>query len=310
MTSRASRRLEDFGGLPACTWLCRGAPVVMTSNVCQPWNLYNGAVGRVVDILFLPGEEPTMDGSSWPHVILVDFPQYTGPLFVRGYPTVVPVFPIEVSERKKGASRRMFPIRLGFCLTCHKAQGFTCGPGHMYERVVFNMGPANTENWGAGLGFVGSSRCTCADYLAFDGNLTGTRVERITKGKTVEKVRQEDQRLHRLHAQTVRQFAGEDYEELVDWALSYISHHRQSSQHVTQPSGDRDESVGVRESLSGDRDSAGRESPRQGPDNVPQNDTCHDQFPDEDSHSEYSSTYNSDDSFDEGVDEFIDADNL
>ena len=89
-----------------------------------------------------------------PWMQLVNFPQYTGPLVVPGQPTVVPVFPIEVSDRKKrsscNTSREMFPVRLGFCLTCHKAQGFTCGPGHIYERVVSNMGPVSAENWGSG----------------------------------------------------------------------------------------------------------------------------------------------------------------
>ena len=48
-------------------------------------------------------------------------------------------------------------------------------------------------------------------------------MERITKGKKVEKVRLEDDRLQRLHERTCREFQGENFEDLVDWALEYIS---------------------------------------------------------------------------------------
>ena len=116
----ACRRMEDFGSLPSHLWLCRGTPVVMTSNICQPWKLFNGAAGTVTDIIFEPGDCPRLDGTAWPRMVLVDFPQYTGPAFLPDRPTVVPVFPKEVSDSKRGGTREMFPIRLGFCLTCHK----------------------------------------------------------------------------------------------------------------------------------------------------------------------------------------------
>lgn len=220
LAKRAFGQSEDFGSLPSQTWLCRDMPVIMTSNVCQKWDLFNGAVGRVVDIIFREGEGPSADGTSWPRMLLVDFPRYSGPPFFEGFPHLVPVFPGKFEE--KGSSREMFPIKVGFCLTCHKAQGFTCGCGQVYERVVVNLGPESVETWGSGLGFVASSRCTSPNFLAFNGDLTGSRVERITKGKAVDKVREEDKRLMSLHERTVTQLQGQDYETLVDWALTYI----------------------------------------------------------------------------------------
>ena len=136
-----------------------------------------------------------------------------------------------------------------------------------------NLGPSSVETWGSGLGFVACSRCTCADNLAFDGDLTGSRVECIAKGKSVDKVRCvytlhtniqvfkythsvvwsdevlkflhvfclgnvqvriEDRRLMGLHDSTVHQFQDDDFETLVDWALSYI----QNLEHGSVPSSD------------------------------------------------------------------------
>lgn len=139
---------SDFAGLPALVVLCRNAPVVMTTNVCQPFGLFNGATGIVRDLIFKEGDCPQTDGSVWPDVILVEMQGYRGPEFLPRHPQVVPVFPKEYSE--KGSIRKMFPLKLGFCLTCHKAQGFTCGVGHDYERVVVNLGPESTETWGSG----------------------------------------------------------------------------------------------------------------------------------------------------------------
>jgi len=70
----------------------------MTSNVCQKWNLYNGAVGLVVSIIFHSGEGPSEDGSNWPHMVLVNFPEYTGPEFFQDQPHLVPVFPVTFAE--------------------------------------------------------------------------------------------------------------------------------------------------------------------------------------------------------------------
>ena len=49
----------------------------------------DGAVGRVVDIVFRPGESPSLDGTSWPHMVIVEFPKYTGPLVFPDRPKVI-----------------------------------------------------------------------------------------------------------------------------------------------------------------------------------------------------------------------------
>ena len=95
-------------------------PLVMTSNICQPWKLFNGAAGTVTDIIFEPGDCPRLDGTAWPRMVLVDFPQYTGPAFLPDRPTVVPVFPKEVSDSKRGGTRDVSdPVRI----LSHVSQG-------------------------------------------------------------------------------------------------------------------------------------------------------------------------------------------
>ena len=61
-----------------------------------------------------------------------------------------------------------------------------------------------------------------ADDFAIHGDLTRSRVERITKGKVVDKVRLEYRRLQQMHVRTTIPFQN-DYEHLVDWALDHIA---------------------------------------------------------------------------------------
>ena len=69
-----------------------------------------------------------------------------------------------------------------------------------------NLGPESVESWAPGYAFVTSSRPKRADDFVIHGDLIGSRVEHITKGKVVDKVRLEDRRLQQMHVRTAIQF--------------------------------------------------------------------------------------------------------
>jgi len=173
---------EDVGGLPSFSVFCRGIPVTLCCNIVLPFRLFNGAVGTVVDFVFPPNQGPMPDGSCHPLYILVDFPDYSGPSLLPSSPTLVPVIPIEMHSF--GCTRNGFPLKLSFCLTCHKAQGCTCGAGKTFERVCCNLGEGAVEQkWGHGLGFVALSRATEGGRVALDGDVSLTRLRAMTHGK-------------------------------------------------------------------------------------------------------------------------------
>ena len=74
---RFASNFDDFAGLPAFAVYTRGMLVMLTVNVALAWGLYNGAVGKIRDIIFAPNCGPTEDGTSWPIVILVEFKKYS-----------------------------------------------------------------------------------------------------------------------------------------------------------------------------------------------------------------------------------------
>ena len=70
-----------------------------------------------------------------PVLMLVDFPNYTGPKFLDE-PTVVPFSKFTFSaDFDHNVTRTQFPFHLGYGITIHKSQGATL------DKVKVNLGP-------------------------------------------------------------------------------------------------------------------------------------------------------------------------
>lgn len=104
--------------------MSKSAKVVLSVNLCVSFGLYNGAIGKIVDIIYLEGKYPE---NSLPAVVMVESPNYTGPSFVKDNPKLVPILPV---ERKLDCScsfckRTHIPLKLGWATTIHKCQSMT-----------------------------------------------------------------------------------------------------------------------------------------------------------------------------------------
>src|SRR5687768_9320487 len=103
-----------------------------------------------------------------PLYVLVDFPQYCGPAFIVGQPTVVPIAPIKVpcNINQGCCCRTYIPLRLAFAQTIHTFQGQSAGP----------VEPGQTPN--------AVQKLVCAPGTRrFEGNCVGlfyTLLSRIT----------------------------------------------------------------------------------------------------------------------------------
>ena len=98
--------------------------------------------------------------------VVVEFPNYVGPIMIAEHPTWVAV-PKQTCRHDKfrGLSRTNFPLVLCYGMTCHKSQGLTVS-----TRCVFNM--EHEPTWSpfkhmCGLAFVGFSRVTDFAKMAF-----------------------------------------------------------------------------------------------------------------------------------------------
>ena len=62
---------------------------------------------------------------SFPEAIVVDIPDYCGPVFYEGEPTWVPIPAMTSYKEGTKMTRTQFPVVAGFALTVNKAQGLT-----------------------------------------------------------------------------------------------------------------------------------------------------------------------------------------
>ena len=76
---------------PETAMLCIGAKVCLEGRNFSPtWGLHNGACGFVQEIVFQKGKNP--NDKYLPDYVVVDFPQYCGPIWDIDHPTVSNVY--------------------------------------------------------------------------------------------------------------------------------------------------------------------------------------------------------------------------
>jgi hypothetical protein len=221
---------KDVSGLEYKLVLGRGCQVAMTTNHYIHWNLFNGSQGEVVEIIYLNGRAPSLDGDSFPDFYLVQFPGYTGPAVVPWDPKVVPVSVHEAHQDCRcHCSRTQFPLCPNYGRTVHKCQGMTCGPGHPKEYLVADLGTKADEGRWPGVGFVALSRISAVSHLGLSGTVDYDRLQAIGTGEKYKRIRAFDaakkklsdeflERNHFLDNQASLDF-------LVKWALSFPERH-------------------------------------------------------------------------------------
>lgn len=127
---------DKAGGLHTDIYLCVGARIMITRNICVALGLVNGTIGTVLDICYFAQPPPAL-----PAFVLLHVPDYCGPALLTAnfwrlpgaapsalvLSKVVPIFPMS-STFKLGHrifTRTQLPLRLCFALTVHKSQGAT-----------------------------------------------------------------------------------------------------------------------------------------------------------------------------------------
>ena len=160
------------------TYLCRGATVELYKTNLKPkYGLFNGAMGKIVDIIFEDGESP--NEGFLPKMVIVDFPQYNGPPWDRTHPTHVPIYPIERRCKGNCCTRIQIPLSVSWAKTIHTFQGQTVGfptdtkGPFAVRRIIVDVGERTMEGVNPGLFYVTLSRPTTIGYAGSEDCISG-----------------------------------------------------------------------------------------------------------------------------------------
>ena len=130
-------------------------------NFVVEYNLYNGAVGIIVDIVYEDVEGPLGDGINYPDYIIVDFPDSLIPPenhYDSNNPTSIPVPLVTTRCEKNCCSMTAIPLRVCKAITIHKCQGISVGNGEKWSKIVIVLPGTNCKLRPPGLECVAISR--------------------------------------------------------------------------------------------------------------------------------------------------------
>jgi ATP-dependent DNA helicase PIF1 len=168
---------DDTGGLDPVVCLCKGARVMLSSNLWIDMGLVNRAMGTVQAVCYCDGEAPP----NLPVAVTVLFDRYYGPTLHEGTVPIVPICQL--------------PLKLSWAVTIHKSQGLTL------DQVIIDIG---NKEFCAGLTFVAISCVRCLSNMILTPPFTFQRLQNISKSRRLNERIMEEQRLQSLEYFSLR----------------------------------------------------------------------------------------------------------
>ena len=170
-------------GLPSQIMLAKDCKVILTANLWREAGLTNGAKGIVKYIVY----EPSVKPPKLPCIVIVQFPQYIGPSYLKDYNNCVPIVPRKKDwfTGKKLCWRIMLPLKPAYGTTIHSSQG------QSLDRVIINIGDLEFSN---GLTYTAISRCKAVEMLSFKPMKSYERFKQIFKPNIFNDRRNQDRK--------------------------------------------------------------------------------------------------------------------
>ena len=136
------KHLKDIK-IPLKNPLMAGADTQLLHNFFVEAKLFNGTVGKLVRLVYRPGESPNSTPPAMPAYAEMEVPGLVfpnGEVWDASRPTVVPIPPMDFRCESKCCTVRTLPLRVHKATTIHKAQGMTIGIGCAFKKVICGFG--------------------------------------------------------------------------------------------------------------------------------------------------------------------------
>ena len=153
--------LRKESSYPKRCAFCVGAKVMLLKIFVVEWNLMNGAIGEIKEIIYENGNGPNHQEMSLPAYIIVDFKNCTIPDNIKCFDdkprTYIPIPVVTERCEKKCCSISTILLRVCIAVTIHKSQGMSIGENEDFEYVIIHL-PAETAQRTPGQEYVALSR--------------------------------------------------------------------------------------------------------------------------------------------------------
>ena len=229
-THKAAEResCERFGQYRRVVHLVEEAPAMIIANLRTEAGLVNGATGTIRAVVLketLGGKDPqqlrgAVSAADVKYVVL-DVPNYCGPVAFPGHPTWVAIEPqTQRHDRVAGWQRTQLPLVLAWGITVHKSQGLTFPDGAV---VDFAHHPAWKPVASVGLAFVAMSRSTEWEKQAFRDLPSFWDFRKVLSDELFQWRAAAEEHFDKLHDRTMEQLLGrplqvdEDLQQHLDW---------------------------------------------------------------------------------------------
>jgi ATP-dependent DNA helicase PIF1 len=149
---------EEADNLLNRIYVCIGARVIFSTNLWADIGLVNGLIGIVIDLIWEADQDSNI---ILPFTILIQFDEYSGPVFPGCNAGIVPVF-TELNQfnyKSAPCTQMQFPLHLTYAITIYKSQGLTL------SKVVLNLA---MKKHTLGLSYVAVSQVKTLQGLLFE----------------------------------------------------------------------------------------------------------------------------------------------
>jgi hypothetical protein len=175
----------------------------LTLNINTKNYLYNQQRGTIVDIIYPPdnsidnqlpldrfGKYKINTTADKMPIIILDIPDYNGEEIIEGYPSYVPICPIERSCDSFCCKRFSYPLIIAKASTVHSMQGVSIGSNKFLEFMSFDYNGEKDEALWPNIAYVGMSRVQEIHNLAIINRLSISEWLAIGTTPTARRIRE------------------------------------------------------------------------------------------------------------------------
>ena len=197
---------KQLGQLVPKVKLAVSARVILTKNQgnLTQFGLNNGAMGKVVAILYEPDSSPP----EMPAAVVCDFPSYHGPFWLIDHPTWIPTVPVTSRCDSNCCSRSGLPLMPGYSIPIAKSQGMTVGENKPATHLRIKLQAEKfMEALSLGTSYTAFSRVEKESRWCLVEKIPQDRITYINNHPHMSGRKEEEQRLQTISEQTIKKYS-------------------------------------------------------------------------------------------------------